>query len=172
MRKSYRKILLSLSMFVLVFSIVIVPGASANSNESDIHVLKESEFSTYGANPPGSGASTHNLSVSPYNYQVEQVGYRVFTDKWLTGVSSMKVTVENWELIEQYGGTSDKLTISVCQNGFWGDTCDSKTITGLNEGGSDYVTFNNLSSSTEYYVRFEVPTNGNKYKFNGKISES
>lgn len=111
-------------------------------------------------------------SVSDYNYQVLDVGYRVFTDKWLTGVSSMKVTVENWEILEEYAGTNDEVTISVCKHGFWGDTCDSQTITGLSEGDSDYVTFSGLDSSTKYYVRFEVPTNGNRYKFNGTISEN
>jgi len=172
MREFYRKTMMLLLMFVLAFSVATVSGVSANSDESHIHVLKEPDFSTYGANPPGSNASTHDLSISNYNYQVRSVGYRVFTDKWLTGASSMKVTVENWELIEEYGGTNDKITISVCQSGFWGDTCTSKVITGLRKGGSDYVTFSNLDSSTKYYVRFEVPTNSNRYKFNGTISKS
>lgn len=172
MRKPYEKMLLSLLLSALVFSMILVPGTNANANEDNVHVLRESEISLYGPNPPGSGASTHDLSESPYNYQVAEVGYRVFTDKWLTGVSSMKVTVNDWKLIEQYAGTSDEVTISVCKSGFFGATCESKKITGLVEGSGDDVTFTNLSSSTKYYVRFEVPTNGNKYKFKGTISQA
>lgn len=66
-----------------------------------------------GAKPPSSSADIHNLSVSEYNYQVEDVGYRVYTSKWLTGASSMDVLVDNWTILESYGGTSNIVTVRV-----------------------------------------------------------
>ena len=43
-----------------------------------------SEIEPQGANPPSGFADTHDLSVSDYNYQVTNIGYRVYTSKWLT----------------------------------------------------------------------------------------
>lgn len=73
-----------------------------------------SEIEPQGANPPSGFADTHDLSVSDYNYQVTNIGYRVYTSKWLTGVSSIKISVSNWKLLEEYhGATKDQLTLRV-----------------------------------------------------------
>ncbi len=120
----------------------------------------------YGANPPSSGADVHNLSISKYNYQVEDVGYRVYTSKWLTGASSIYVLVDNWTILKEYGGTNNKVTIRVFNSSKQEVT--SKEITIFNGYGS--ATLRGLSSTGKYYVCFEVPTNSNRYSFNGHIS--
>lgn len=121
---------------------------------------------TRGANPPTIFADTHDLSVSGYNYQVTDMGYQVFTSKWLTGASSIKISVSNWTLIKQYhGATSNQLTLKVYNSSK--KLVDSKTIT--ISSGSGSATFTGLTSSSKYYICFEVPTNSNRYSFDGSI---
>lgn len=125
-----------------------------------------SEIEPQGANPPSGFADTHDLSVSDYNYQVTNIGYRVYTSKWLTGVSSIKISVSNWKLLEEYhGATKDQLTLRVYNSSK--KLVDSKTITIYSGSGS--ATFSGLSSTSKYYVCFEVPTNSNRYSFDGSI---
>jgi len=125
----------------------------------------------YGASKPKSSASTHDLSISNYEYQVHEVGAAVYTDKWLTGVDSIKISVENWTILA-YSNTSQcySLTVSVYDSSdklvaSKGITIDSRSLTGS-------ATLTGLTSSSKYYVRFSVSTNGNKYKFNGTIASN
>ena len=125
-----------------------------------------SEIEPQGANPPSGFADTHDLSVSDYNYQVTNIGYRVYTSKWLTGVSSIKISVSNWKLLEEYhGATNNQLTLRVYNSSK--KLVDSETITIYSGSGS--ATFSGLSSTSKYYVCFEVPTNSNRYSFDGSI---
>ncbi|WP_405131173.1 hypothetical protein MHB43_01305 [Paenibacillus sp. FSL H8-0317] len=119
----------------------------------------------FGQDKPGTSASTHDLSVSSYNYQVQKVGYEVFTDKWLTGATSIKVQVLNWALVNNGGGATNKLIISVYSaNGL----VANKQI---NPNNTLSHTFTGLNKSTKYYVKFSVDTgNDNTYSFNGAIS--
>ena len=127
-----------------------------------------SEVETRGANPPSSSADIHDLSVSDYNYQVTNMGYQVFTSKWITGASSISISVSNWNLIEEYhGATKDKLTLKVYNSSK--KLVDSKTITISSGVGS--ASFKNLTSKSKYYICFEVPTNSNRYSFDGAISK-
>ncbi|MDK2964997.1 hypothetical protein [Lacrimispora sp.] len=119
-----------------------------------------------GAKPPSSSADIHNLSVFEYNYQVEDVGYRVYTSKWLTGASSMDVLVDNWTILESYGGTSNIVTVRVFNSSKKEVTSKKITIS----HGYGTATFTGLTSSAKYYVCFEVPTNSNRYSFDGNIS--
>lgn len=121
----------------------------------------------FGESAPGSSASTHNLSVSSYNYQVTEIGYRVYTDKWFTGASSLKVTVTNWNKISG-SANSNKLTIAVVNSS--GSVVASKTIDSVSVAASH--TFTGLSSTSKYYVYFQVPTNNNIFSFNGVISKA
>lgn len=127
-----------------------------------------SEIMPKGAKPPSSSADLHDLSVSSYSYQVEDMGYQVFTSKWLKGASSIKISVSNWKLKKMYNGaTNNELTLKVYNSKK--KLVDSQTITIDREVGS--ATFSGLTSSAKYYICFEVPTNGNRYSFNGTISE-
>lgn len=126
-----------------------------------------SEYSLQGMNPPSKLADVHDLSVSDYNYQVSDMGYRVYTSKWLTGASSYTVAVTDWNLITSYpNATNNKLTVRIF-NEKKKEVC-SKTI--IIAGTVDYATLSGLSSSSKYYVCFETPTNSNRYSFNGWIT--
>ena len=123
---------------------------------------------TRGANPPANSADTHDLSVSEYNYQVTKIGYQVFTSKWLTGADSIKISVSNWDTIDEHpGATKNELTLKVYNSSK--KLVESKTIT--ISSGSGSATFKDLTSSSKYYICFEVPTNSNTYSFNGTISK-
>lgn len=123
----------------------------------------------FGSEKPGKNASVHDLSVSDYSYQVSRIGYAVYTDKWLTGKTSMKVSVSNWKVLEDWGGTSNSLTIEIYKPStlFNSGFVEEKTI---NPNNVSSVTFSGLSASEKYYIVFSVPNNGNIYSFNGKIS--
>jgi hypothetical protein len=70
---------------------------------------------------------------------------------------------------EFYGGTSNQLTVSVMNSS--GSVVTSKTITFASGYNSANISLSGLSSTTNYYVKFSVPTNGNKYSFDGTISK-
>jgi hypothetical protein len=77
----------------------------------------------------------------------------------------MSVSVSNWVVKEYYGGTRNSLTVEVYSSS---GLVASRTLTMNGTSGS--ASFSGLNSNTNYYVRFSVPNNGNKYSFNGKIS--
>lgn len=124
---------------------------------------------TRGSSAPSSKADIHDLSVSSYEYQALDMGYRIYTSKWITGATKIKITVKNWSLLESYyGATNNKLTLRVYNSSKKQVT--SKTITISSSSGS--ATLTDLSKSSKYYVCFEVPTNGNRYSYNGTISSA
>ncbi|MFB5267342.1 hypothetical protein ACE41H_11185 [Paenibacillus enshidis] len=150
---------------------ILTAGGSAFASD-DVHVLPTTPpaassdgITIFGQDPPKSSASTHNLSISDYNYQVEKVGYEVFTDKWLTGVSSMTVRVDNWQVIKD---VADGYNLSIVVHNSSGNVVTYKTIDPRKIG---VAKFTGLSASNKYYVSFAVPNNGNLYKFNGSISK-
>lgn len=165
MRKKKKIVSLMLSM-VLCLSMCMQVSA-----KEEVYTLSPtppaiSGIEPQGANPPSSGADTHDLSVSSYNYQVADMGYRVYTSKWLTGASSISISVSNWNLIKEYhGATNNQLTLRVYNSRK--KQVDSETITISDGSGS--VTFSGLTSTSKYYVCFEVPTNSNRYSFDGFI---
>ena len=108
-------------IFILTFVLCMIMGVSVFAGEKN-NVLSSnppSELTVInnikkGKNPPAKKADTHDLSVSNYNYQVSDMGYRVYTSKWLKGASSIKISVSNWKLIDSYkGATNNKLTVRV-----------------------------------------------------------
>ncbi len=161
--------------FILTFVLCMVMGVSVFAGEKN-NVLSSnppSELTVInnikkGKNPPAKKADTHDLSVSNYNYQVSDMGYRVYTSKWLKGASSIKISVSNWKLIDSYkGATNNKLTVRVYNSKK--KEVKSKQITISSKCGSG--TISGLNSSKKYYICFEVPTNGNRYSFDGTISK-
>lgn len=131
----------------------------------DIHYLTEDL--TRGSKKPDSNASVHDLSVSNYNYQLTNFGYQLFTDKWLTSDSGeIRVSLVDFETIEEYGGTKDKITFKLCDSS---GVLVSSEKTVIN--GCASVKWINIKSDKKYYVCFEVPTNGNRYSGNGSISD-
>lgn len=170
MKKVVTTVLLSSA---LLFNPVVLLNSQAKAstvNELISAPPSESEntggIQPYGAKPPASGASTHDLSISAYNYQVEKVGAQVYTDKFLKGKTTMNVSVKNWKLIVAYAGTSNQVTVTVYNSS--GKKVDSNTITIKNNTGS--TSFSGLSKTTKYYVKFSVPLNSNTYSFDGSIS--
>lgn len=163
------------SIISLMLALVLCIGMGVQVSASEnVYTLSptppptSSGIEIRGANPPSSGADIHDLSVSPYNYQVTNMGYQVFTSKWIKGASSIKISVSNWNLIESYiGATNNKLTLKVYNSKK--KLVDSKTITISSGVGS--ATFSGLTSSSKYYICFEVPTNSNRYSFDGTISK-
>jgi hypothetical protein len=158
-------------LMVLAFTMLLALASTALANGAN--TLQEyppppEGFVPYGASAPSSSASTHDLSVSAYNYQVQEVGAQVYTDKWLTGKSSMKVTVLNWKLVTQGDirfPTTTTVTLTVYNSsGTAVASCD------LNTAYTSYYTFTGLSSIVKYYVKFSVPLNEHTYSFNGSIS--
>lgn len=124
-----------------------------------------------GANPPGKYADIHDLSVSNYEYQVTDMGAAVYTSKWITGASSIRVTVLNWTVLSSsVGATNNEVTVSVYDSNKTYVTGSTFTINSALHGW--YCELSGLNSSSKYYVRFSVPLNGNRYSFNGAISSN
>ncbi|MDA1771365.1 hypothetical protein PDJ95_08160 [Bacillus cereus] len=155
----------------LLLATTLATEASASTESFNVSttppVLVENDLTQnnvmYGAYPPGKNNSVHNIGISGYAYQVEKVGYRLFTDKWIKGKSTVKVSIRNWRVFDDYGG-SKALTVRIYNSS--GKAVGSKTLSSPN---GEVVTFSGLSSSQNYYVGFEVGRNGNKYSFNGSI---
>lgn len=165
-----KKIVTVLLLSVLLFSPV---GFNSQAEASTLNQLiptapADSGYGgteTYGAKVPTSKASTHNISTSAYNYQVEKVGAQVYTDKFIKGKKTMKVSVSNWKVLKNLGGGSNKVTVTLYNSSK--KKISSKTIT--IKSGSGSTSFSSINASTKYYVMFSVPLNGNQYSFNGSI---
>jgi hypothetical protein len=155
----------------VLLTVTLVAGMGINVFATEnVDILTENPpapigIELYGANAPGSKADVHNLSVSSYNYQVAEIGYRVYTSKWLTGKSSMSVSVSNWTILKTYTGTDNSLTVRLYDSS--GTQISSKNVTISYNSGS--CSFTGLNTSKKYYICFEVPTNSNKYSFDGSI---
>jgi hypothetical protein len=155
-----------ISFYIIVAIVIgIISGNAVALDKSNVNILVEEGFR--GANPPSSGASTHDLSISSYNYQINEVGAQVYTDKWLTGASSMKVTVGKMTALNVPDDTCTadrKTTVTVYNSS--GTEVASKLIS----ENSNY-TFTGLSSSSKYYIKFAVGLSGVRWKFSGTISK-
>jgi hypothetical protein len=142
-----------------------VEDESVEIENGDIHYL--TEVMKRGAKKPSSKASTHNLDVSDYNYQLENFGYKVFTDKWVTSTSGeITVYLDSFSLITSYMGDSNKITFNLYDS-------SGKLVTSnktVNSRGTAYVTWINIKSDKKYYISFEVPKNGNRYTGHGNIT--
>ncbi|CAM3298773.1 hypothetical protein FITA111629_15165 [Filibacter tadaridae] len=164
-----KKISSILFLTVLLFSsLIFSPQVEASSVNQLVPTapIDSEEYVPYGAKPPGSSASTHNISISRYNYQVARVGAQVYTDKFINGKTRMSIYVNNWKVLDDLGGSNNEMTIVL--NNSSHKTIASYTVTIKN--GSASAHFVGLNASTKYYITFVVPTNGNKYSFNGYIN--
>ncbi len=96
------------------------------------------------------------------------MGYKVYTDKWIQSNSDeILVRLSNWNLIEEYPGTTkDKVYIGLCDSS--GELVRATRTIG--DSSSTSVKFININPNKDYYIYFEVPTNSNRYSFNGAIS--
>ena len=127
-----------------------------------------------GASKPSSSAGTVDLRQANYGYDVTSIGYRVYTNKWSTGADSIYVSVADWTLIEQYHGAEDsELTVAVYDSSDNVVAKNTIEIEWAHDGtGYGSLTLSGLNENGRYYVLFEVPTNGNRYSFNGIISRN
>lgn len=125
------------------------------------------EDNTRGSKKPKDSASTHKLGVNNYNYQLDNFGYKLFTNVWLQSSSGyITVYLTDFSVLENHGGTSNKITFKLYDSS--GLLVSSeKTVV----AGTASVTWKNISSSKKYYVAFEVPTNGNRYSGAGYITD-
>lgn len=106
----------------------------------------------YVPNPPGKNNSVHNLSISGYAYQTERFGYHLYTEKWIKGKSTVKVSINNWRVLVDY---SDGKSLTIRIHNSSGKVVGSKTLA---NPGESVVTFSGLSASQNYYIGFEVAT--------------
>lgn len=170
--KNLKKVRSLLSMLIAL-AMIFTTGITCLAKD-DVHTLittppstqSSGGITTQGSSAPGSKASTHDLTVNNYNYQVQEVGAQVYTDKWLTGATSIKVTVNNWTKTTNGGSTLNRLTIYVINSK--GKVISSQQI---DPTTTNSVTLTGLTASAKYYVKFAVPTNGNKFSFDGTISK-
>ena len=97
-------------ILALTAPLLLATEASASTESFNVNttppVLFENDLTqnnvTYGPYPPEKNSSVHNLSISGYAYQVEKLGYRLFTDKWIKGKSTVKVSIKNWRVMADY----------------------------------------------------------------------
>lgn len=120
----------------------------------------------FGANPPVNNASEFDISRGDYNYQVDFVGYAVYTDKWIKGSTSMNVSIGEIEVYSnpQSQQVYKSVTVSI-YNSKGKQVGNSQTLK-----SGETKTFSGLSKSEKYYVRFQVTANSVLYQFSGTIS--
>lgn len=121
----------------------------------------------YGTNPPGTD-SVMDLSMYSYNYQVQQIGWELYTDKQFTGVSKMTVSIDNWTKI-QGDAPSENLQVDLFTSS--GSHATGIKVDMASYYGSAYVYFTNLNPSTKYYIRFRIGLTGNKFSFGGEVKK-
>lgn len=128
--------------------------------------IKDGLVTPFGASPP-TGSGSLNLANNDYNYSVDSLGYRVYTDVIFTGASNIQVSVLNFK---KFSGSSPSRNIGVSLYTSGGTYVAAVDINMTDYPNGAYVTFTGTSASTRYYVMFSSATNGNLYSFNGKIN--
>lgn len=171
-----KKTVSTILVFVCIFSICLISFASSENEPNRLSENPPSnsfsgDIQPHGPNPPSKDASVHDLSTGSYKYEATDMGYRLYTNKWLTGSRSIYISVSGWELLKYDGGTGNKLTLRIFDASSKEVASKTITIDNWDSGGSGSASFSGLSESSKYYVCFEVPTNGNRYAFNGSISK-
>lgn len=160
--------LMSTSVFAIEKPVEEGYSNTANSDYESTDVKILNDKNSKGSSKPGSNASVHDLDINPYNYQVSSVGYQIFTDKWLTSDSGeIEVDLDDWTILQQYGGTNNQVTIKLCDSN--GPISGCSVTRTIDKYDSAYVKYTNINPSKKYYICFEVPTNSNRYSFNGSI---
>ena len=161
--------------FILLSIMTLNISLAAFANE--IHTLSErppisSEIEPYGTKPPDYN-SVHDLLKSNYNYNVESMGAALYTDKRFKNVSNIYVDVNDFSHI---GGASTlpanyktKLIITLYNSSKKEVGSKSITFTVSKDTYGD-VSFINLDTDEEYYIKFSVPDSGNKWAFYGTVS--
>ncbi|MCZ1265398.1 hypothetical protein DC345_30215 [Paenibacillus taichungensis] len=155
-------------------ALLLTLTAGAVSADSTVHTLptvppaSSAVITPFGANAPGSSASSHDLTASNYNYQVSEVGAQVYTDKWLTGSTTMSVSVTNVKNVGETPGNLNGVNVAIFNSS--NKQVAIKNID-LSKSTSGSVSFSGLTSSSKYYVEFSVPRSGLKFSFNGTISK-
>ena len=143
------------------------PGDLPPIQDEDNHLLIETPQSR-SASFPASGA-IYYLSNGSYSFSLVELGYRLYTNVWLrTTTGTIRVTLSNWTVLEDYGGTNNKVTIRLYNKSHQNVQTTTRTVS----PGNTYVTtFHSLNKNTDYCVCFEVTTNGNSYSARGRISQ-
>lgn len=122
--------------------------------------------------PPPSTNSVHDLSKSDYNYNVESIGAKLYTDKRFKNASSIFVYVNDFAheggSTDIPSGTARKLTITLYDSNKKQVSSKSLSFTESNPDGS--VSFKSLDKNKQYYVQFTVPNNGIRWSFYGSVS--
>lgn len=169
----FKKSLLVLSSAVAILAF----SGSAFANNQSLNQLSPNPPRTiaispgtitpYGEDAPGSSASTHDLSISDYNYQVFEVGYKIFTDKFLKGSATINVSIENFTKIQ--GSLEATKTVRVTLYGASGTIAGTRDVA-INDGGGYGDCSFAVYPQNKYYISFQPANDGNKYSFNGSIS--
>ena len=145
---------------------------------NEIHTLSErpsisSEIEPHGTKPPVYN-SVHDLLKSNYNYNVESMGAVLYKYKRFKNVSNIYVDVNDFSHVcgasTLPANYKTKLTITLYNSSKKEVGSKSITFTVSKDTYGD-VSFINLDTYEEYYIKFSVPTSGNKWAFYGTVSD-
>ncbi|MCY9589868.1 hypothetical protein [Paenibacillus chitinolyticus] len=128
--------------------------------------LNPGGFTPFGEDAPTGNTAT-NLADNDYNYSVDKLGYKVYTNAFFTGVSKMRVSINNFKQLSGVA-TGKNITITLYKSN--GSAVSSTTLD-MSATTADYTNFSGLDTNTRYYVLFSTKTNDNTYSFNGTISK-
>lgn len=126
-------------------------------------------FTPFGAKPPGSSNGTHDLSSGKYQYTVDKVAIEVFTDRFVTGVSTINVSVLGLEQIE--GPTMSDYDLGIAYVTLYnadGTVVKRNKVTLKDGNGNTSFT---ATAKNKYYVGFSGSTQGTQaVSFHGNIT--
>lgn len=133
-----------------------------------------SGITPYGANPPSSGNGTHDLKNGLYEYEVHSVGAQVYTDRWITGASTIQCTVNDYThlnntTILNYEGVT--FTVYNTNNKVVASGYASMANWTNQYYGYGSCIISGLSATAKYYVRISVVQDNVTKSFSGSIAK-
>lgn len=172
-----------LCLALLVCTMCNIYAGAINMDYVDHMSLTPPELSEaitpYGTSAP-SKSNEQNISNKSYYYSIDYIQSTLYTAKWLTGVTKMKVTIENWKIIESGSNVNFNGNLEVTLYNSKKRAIDSKSIElpALSKDkngrvqiyGKTNTTFEDLSASEKYYIGFTVG-GGKTVSFDGTISK-
>lgn len=158
---------------MLALTIVVrISSTSVNAAQIDFNEVHELTDTIPGldnpltrdGNPPDISTDTvWDLRFAEYKYSIEEVGAQVYTDVFLTGKTSIKVTVGDMKVVSSE--SADKLYRTTVT--LYDSNGTSVASTNITTNGN--YTFTGLSATKKYYVKFSVRHDTTIWTWDGSI---
>lgn len=158
----------------MLSAVVCLSSLTAFATNQNVYTLQEtppsnSDVLPTGIDPPYD-AGTHDLTSGPYDYQVDSMGAQLYTDRWITGASHLKITVDYFMHIDGSPAYSYDTVKFTLMNSAHQEV--SSVSVNVGDGRPKTCYIRRIVASHRYYIKIEVTNDRLLKTFGGRISKA